>query len=72
MNYHNGKTKITENTRTIHNYAETRHNSAERKIDGIRCKLYDTKFRGGICEKVAIFPFRIWNKLINIMGKREH
>ena len=71
MNYFNGKTTITENTRTIHHYAETWHNPAEKKIDAIRRKLYDTRFYGSIFEEILIIPFRIWNKIINILEKRK-
>lgn len=71
MNYHNGKTIITQNTRTIHHYAETWHNPAEKKIDSIRRKLYDTCLSESFVEWIMIFPFRIWNKIINIMEKRK-
>lgn len=71
VNYHNGKIAITENTRTIHHYAETWHNPAEKKIDAIRRKLYDTSFHDSYLEKLAIFPFRVWNKVINIKEKRN-
>lgn len=71
MNYHNGKVNITENTRTIHHYAETWHNPAERKIDSIRRHLYDTRLNGGYIEKIMILPFRIWNRIINMREKRK-
>lgn len=71
MNYHNGKTMITSNTRTIHHYAETWHNPAEKKIDSIRRKLYDTRLREGMIEKVLILPFRVWNKVINVRESRK-
>lgn len=71
MNYHNGKITITSNTKTIHHYAETWHNPAERKIDGIRRKLYDTKLHGSIVEEIMIFPFRVWNRMINYTEKKE-
>ena len=70
MNYHNGKILITENTKTIHHYAETWHNPAEKRIDAIRRKLYDTRFYNTFLEKLAIFPFRVWNKIINLKEKR--
>jgi len=71
INYYNGKINITENTRTIHHYAESWHNPAEKMIDAIRRKLYDTSFRGGRIEELLIFPFRVWNKIINIRETRK-
>ena len=72
MNYYNGKTVITKNTRTIHHYAETWHNPAEKMIDGVRRKLYDTRFRDGLIQGIIVFPFRVWNKLINIKEMRKN
>ena len=71
INYHNGKTTITSNTRTIHHYAETWHNPAEKIIDSIRRNLYDTILRESFIEKLLIFPFRVWNKIINIRESRK-
>ncbi len=70
MNYYNGKTVITDNTRTIHHYAETWHNPAERLIETIRRKLYDTRYCDSVLQKIMIFPFRVWNKLIYIYEKK--
>lgn len=66
LNYFDGKMSITTNTRTIHHYSESWHNFAEKKIDGIRRKLYSTKYHGGIVEQIAIFPLRVLNKVIHI------
>ena len=71
MNYYDGKITITQNTRTIHHYAETWHNIAERKIDAIRRKFYNTRYKDSFLQSFVILPFRIWNKLLILLEKRK-
>ena len=71
MNYYDGKITITQKTRTIHHYAETWHNIAERKIDAIRRKFYNTRYKDSFLQSFVILPFRIWNKLLILLEKRK-
>jgi hypothetical protein len=62
MNYTTGKTKITENTRSIHHYSATWHSGLEELIIRIeRCSKGDDSMEYKL-RRIASLPFRVVNK----------
>ena len=62
MNYVTGKTKITENTRSIHHYSATWHSGLEELIVRIeRCSKGNDSVEYKL-RRIVSFPFRVINK----------
>lgn len=66
MNYITGEIFITENTRSIHHYSESWHNSAEKMMTKISRKFSKSGKIGKVIEKTLIYPLKIWNKVQKI------
>lgn len=59
MNYYTGVIKITENTRTIHHYADSWHSETQKRI----LKLEQKYGKKSVLGKIIISPLRVKNKL---------
>lgn len=65
MDYFTGEMKITANTRSIHHFDETWKNPAWIRISEIKRQYAAVGKRGCIREKLALFPWRIKNRIEN-------